>query len=102
MLFISPRNSTAAQLNLFDLTGCTKILTTSPQPPAISQLVSECKLPLFIVPSVDELLSTDHPYYLYDKTFDEAKDEPFVALHTSGSTGTSAPHYSFQEELIET
>lgn len=27
--------------------------------------------------------------YLYKKNFEEARHEPFVVVHTSGSTGTS-------------
>ena len=33
----------------------------------------------------------DVPIYPYDKTFAEARQEPFVILHTSGSTGLPKP-----------
>ncbi|KAL1893341.1 putative secondary metabolism biosynthetic enzyme [Sporothrix stenoceras] len=33
----------------------------------------------------------DVPVYPYDKTFDEARQDPFVILHTSGSTGLPKP-----------
>ena len=44
------------------------------------------------VPSLQSLLkSGDTPVYPYTKTFAQAKNEPFVALHTSGSTGLPKP-----------
>lgn len=41
------------------------------------------------IPELDELLSTTETarLYPYEKTIDHAWKEPFVALHTSGSTG---------------
>lgn len=39
-------------------------------------------------PSLDDLLNSKQaPSCPFTKTFEEAQDEPFVALHTSGSTG---------------
>lgn len=87
MLLISPRNSLEAQLNLFKQTGCHKLVTTSPGPPAIQQLADASGFPVFHVPSVDELFEQDHVHYEYDKKYSENKAEPLVILHTSGSTG---------------
>jgi acyl-coenzyme A synthetase/AMP-(fatty) acid ligase len=49
------------------------------------------KLATEIMPSLEELLNmTEHvEHYEYDKTFNEAKDEPCLILHSSGSTGQS-------------
>lgn len=47
---------------------------------------------LLQLPDINELLSvgTVKPF-LYIKTFEEAKNEPFCYLHTSGSTGVPKP-----------
>ena len=41
------------------------------------------------VPGLEELLAGHYPHYPYNKTFEEARYEPLIALHTSGSTGES-------------
>ena len=44
------------------------------------------------VPELEEWLKSDEvPYYQYEKPFAEAFLEPFVVLHTSGSTGLPKP-----------
>lgn len=45
----------------------------------------------FEVPELEELLTQRYPLYEYSKTFEEAKHEPLVVLHTSGTTGTPKP-----------
>ena len=50
----------------------------------------------FAIPAMQELLDlgVDKPIkvevYPYRKTFEEASKDPFVVLHTSGSTGKSS------------
>ena len=54
------------------------------------------------MPEIDELLdagSTES--FPYDKTFDEASQEPFCLLHTSGTTGVPKP-ISWSHALIGT
>ncbi|ROV87578.1 hypothetical protein VMCG_10605 [Cytospora schulzeri] len=58
----------------------------------VSEALSSSQLPGVVmktVPSLDELLPTpeDTAHYRYEKTFDEARDEPCLILHSSGSTG---------------
>jgi len=44
------------------------------------------------LPGLDELLDAETAKaFPYDKTFDEAIQEPFCVLHTSGSTGLPKP-----------
>ena len=44
------------------------------------------------VPDLDVLLNAEQaPLYLFEKTYDEARLDPFVVLHTSGSTGLPKP-----------
>lgn len=44
-------------------------------------------LTILEVPGVQDLLHKKYPHYSYDKTFEDAKDDPLVVLHTSGTTG---------------
>lgn len=43
------------------------------------------------MPSIEELLNSTYKHFPYDKTFESAKREPLVALHTSGTTGLPKP-----------
>ena len=44
------------------------------------------------VAEAQEILATQPvPHFAYDKTYEEAKSEPFCVLHTSGSTGHPKP-----------
>ena len=46
----------------------------------------------FQVAELDHLLSaTEVQPYLYEKTFEEAKNDPIVISHTSGTTGMPKP-----------
>ena len=43
------------------------------------------------IPSLAELLEKDYPQFPYMKTFEEARSDPLVVVHTSGSTGPPKP-----------
>ena len=43
------------------------------------------------VPEIEELLVKDHPHFAFEKTFENARQEPLVVLHTSGSTSHPKP-----------
>ena len=54
------------------------------------------------IPEIDELLDAESTEsFPYDKTFDEAFQDPFCLLHTSGSTGLPKP-ISWSHGLIGT
>jgi acyl-coenzyme A synthetase/AMP-(fatty) acid ligase len=57
----------------------------------VREVLASCKLRTLEIPSDMELLSERHPHYRYDKTFESARDEPLVVLHTSGTTGLPKP-----------
>lgn len=39
------------------------------------------------VPSFDEMMDSSPEPYPYTKSFEQARDDPIVVLHSSGSTG---------------
>lgn len=58
----------------------------------MSQLLAQRSMKVLAIPEVDELLQTEPVLdYSYNKTFDEASNDPFCVLHTSGSTGHPKP-----------
>jgi thioester reductase-like protein/acyl-coenzyme A synthetase/AMP-(fatty) acid ligase/aryl carrier-like protein len=92
VLFLnSPRNSVAAHVKLFERLKCTKLLSPEPKPAPVSTILEAHSMQHVAVPSVENLLDKQYPHYVYDKTFKEARSEPFMVIHTSGSTGFPKP-----------
>ncbi|KAL8638538.1 MAG: hypothetical protein Q9228_004312 [Teloschistes exilis] len=87
-LLLSPRNSLQANLKLLDDTQCAVVLTSEPRPKAAELLLAQRPLKALVLPSLGFWLC--HPIvipYQYARTFDQARYEPLVLVHTSGSTG---------------
>ena len=62
------------------------------EPEMLLQLLSHRSMKVIEIPKTEELLSTEAvPDYPYNKTFQEAANDPFCVLHTSGSTGLPKP-----------
>jgi acyl-coenzyme A synthetase/AMP-(fatty) acid ligase len=47
-----------------------------------------------VIPSFEEMLSSTPEHYPYQKSFEKARDDPVVVLHSSGSTGMNQTTYS--------
>ncbi|PHH89621.1 hypothetical protein CDD83_5637 [Cordyceps sp. RAO-2017] len=91
VLFSSPKNSVSTHLGLFSAVRCSTLVTTAPIPSTVEGLLLESQLPVVHLPSLEELLHGEFEPFPYSKTFEEAKHDPFVVLHTSGSTGNPKP-----------
>ncbi|PHH64774.1 hypothetical protein CDD81_4036 [Ophiocordyceps australis] len=90
MLFISPRNQSAQNQRMLVMSSCKALLYAQELCAAAEPLAA--RLPALVVqqaPLLDDLVATPlaTQHYPYDKTFDEARDEPCLILHSSGSTG---------------
>jgi acyl-coenzyme A synthetase/AMP-(fatty) acid ligase len=69
-------------------TNCTKILHASEVLPVVKALVaSSSDIDCAEIPSFQEMMQSQSPVYRFDKNFDDARNEPIVILHSSGSTG---------------
>ncbi|KAI3543120.1 thioester reductase domain-containing protein [Colletotrichum filicis] len=91
-LLISPRNSFEGQMNLFEKTDCHIICFDSSFKDVIQPLLEERPMDAIMVSSADAWLSDDEvPHFPYNKTYEEAENDPVVVLHTSGSTGLPKP-----------
>ena len=91
MVFPSSTYGTAGLVGLLDCLDCKIVLTASRQLPIISRLLKESHLTVNEIPSLTELLDRGYPHFPFDKTFQAARSEPLVVVHTSGSTGIPKP-----------
>lgn len=86
VLFSSQINSKDIHVSLMEQTGCNTLF--SGEGVHVGDILAAKPLKHVVVPSLEELLDMNEvPHYPYDKSFDEAKNDPFVILHTSGTTG---------------
>lgn len=87
-LLISPRNSIEAQLNLFEKTDC-NILYHELQFVSMVQpwVDGRPAMRSAAIAPFDEWVADGVTPVLYTKTFSEAEWDPYMVLHTSGSTG---------------
>lgn len=69
-------------------TKCTKFLHTTHYAVQVGELKkSKPDLESWLVPEYEDMISQDAARFPYDKTYEEAGNDPVVILHTSGSTG---------------
>lgn len=88
--FMSPRNSRDDNTTLLVDAGCADIVTTTSALAFESMVSSKLSIGCFQMPETCQWLrlqDEDELPYPYNKSFEEAKCDPFVAVHTSGSTG---------------
>lgn len=94
LLLTSPRNTLEAHLFLAKETSCTAMFVPPAFPlPVIGKILEAASLRAVDLPGAAHWLAEDEPVdaYPYDKTYAEARLEPWVVLHTSGTTGMPKP-----------
>lgn len=67
------------------------MLAAEPLLPVVDEILAAHTLRVIRVPSEEVLLTTNYPHYAFEKTFNEARNEPLVVLHTSGTTSLPKP-----------
>ncbi|KAG5788025.1 hypothetical protein H9Q69_012916 [Fusarium xylarioides] len=90
-LFISPRNTPAVQLSLFEATDCRYLYTTESFKSVMQPCLDQRTMELAMVESIDTLLNVTPKPFPYSRTVEQARWDPLVVLHTSGSTGVPKP-----------
>lgn len=92
-LFVSPRNSLEGQLRLFQATGCQAVACSAEFESAVQSWVSHRPMKSFVLSPERELLAdtSEVTHIPYEKEFAEAQWDPFVVLHSSGSSGFPKP-----------
>lgn len=93
-LFLSPKNNTEGALAVLEATKCSIWATAGEVSPVplVKEILRQRPMDELQLPLLDELLDADSVApFPYTKSFEEAVDEPFCFLHTSGSTGVPKP-----------
>ncbi|ORY16213.1 transferase family protein-like protein [Clohesyomyces aquaticus] len=103
-LYLSPKNSVEGALAVLKAADCNIWVKPHEIPclPVVQDCLKQRPMKVLDLPGVDELLdaeSTEH--FPYTKTFEEAIQDPFCILHTSGTTGVPKP-ISWSHGLIGT
>lgn len=89
-LLPSPRNSVDGHLALLESTSCSILI--SPAETKVDHITSKREMRHFTIEGLRELVRGNlNEHCGYDKTFEEAAQDPFIIVHTSGSTGLPKP-----------
>ncbi|KAF4930706.1 Non-canonical non-ribosomal peptide synthetase FUB8 [Colletotrichum viniferum] len=91
-LFVSPRNPLEAQLNLFNLSNCQIVARPKSHTAVVDLWLKNRPMDVLEVENLESILAQPEvPSIPFTKTRAEAEWDPFVVLHTSGSTGLPKP-----------
>ncbi|KAH8204592.1 hypothetical protein TruAng_001221 [Truncatella angustata] len=89
MFYSSPRNRPEVQVALLEKLQCTTLFTPEDESETTKAVLERRQMNKYTLPDLDFFLN-DEPVepYPYNKTFEQARKDPYVTLHSSGSTGT--------------
>ncbi|CZR57114.1 related to NRPS-like enzyme [Phialocephala subalpina] len=91
ILLPSVRNSTANNVFLLQETSCKTVLCTKSLERVAKELREHVDVQILMIPSWNEMVCPLPKSYVYTKTWEEARDDQIIVLHTSGSTGNPKP-----------
>ncbi|KAI1821167.1 acetyl-CoA synthetase-like protein [Xylaria intraflava] len=92
LMLPSPRNPPSTTISLLEQTQSTKLLFTSEVAPIVKAIQAlSPTLEVHSIPSFCEMMESSSKSYPYEKSFEEARDDPIVVLLSSGSTGLPKP-----------
>ncbi|KAI4930122.1 hypothetical protein J4E85_004746 [Alternaria conjuncta] len=91
MLFPSPRYGAEALVKLIESVDAKAMLKSEIPIPVVKDVLSMKDMKTLQIPSVEQLLTSKAEPYPYNKTYQQNSREPFVCLHTSGTTGFPKP-----------
>lgn len=90
VLFSSMLNTPAVHVSLMEQTDCKALFTA--QGVHVKDILASRPMTHAVIPELEVLLEVGTvPHYPYEKTFEEAEHDPYLILHTSGTTGHPKP-----------
>ena len=85
-------------VSLLGSTTCSTLFYTHELLPKVEELQHEAdRLEIHAIPALVALLETEWKPFSFDKTYEAAKWDPILILHSSGSTGEQAPSPFLQQ-----
>ena len=95
---LSQRNAVPTNASLLEQTRCSKFFHSSEMKPVIESVREAVETLEYVeVPSLEEMLDGESQPYPYSETFETAKRNPVVIIHSSGSTGK----LSFGNDIVK-
>ncbi|KAI0169854.1 acetyl-CoA synthetase-like protein [Hypoxylon sp. FL1284] len=92
LLLPSPRNPPSTNISLMNQTDSTTLLYTAEMSGIVKRTQEQGGALLTqTIPSFQEMMKSNPVQFPYLKTFDTARDDPIVVVHSSGSTGIPKP-----------
>ncbi|KAI1082141.1 acetyl-CoA synthetase-like protein [Whalleya microplaca] len=92
LLVPSPRNPPATNMSLMNQTGSKLLLHAAEIGPVVTPVQSlDQTIRLEAIPSFQDMLESKPRHFPFHKTFEQAKDDPVLIMHSSGSTGLPKP-----------
>lgn len=83
-------HSPAAHLNLMDKTQTQTLFTA--EGVEVADIIAGRPMPHFVIPKLDDLLTAPPvKHFPYNKSYEEAAQDPYLILHSSGTTGMPKP-----------
>ncbi|KAI9836987.1 MAG: hypothetical protein M1819_000636 [Sarea resinae] len=90
VLFTSPRNSVEGHLSVLEKTDCRILIRDAHS--KFGKVLEKRAMRDIIGLGIDDVLAEEAvPHYAYEKKYEDVENEPFLVLHTSGSTGLPKP-----------
>ncbi|KAM4066274.1 AMP-binding enzyme [Hirsutella rhossiliensis] len=90
-LFISPRNSVEIQISLFERTACSHLWYAESFHQVVLTWLRHRPMQITMAPSPETWIRSIATWLPYNRSYEKAKWDPLVVLHTSGSTGIPKP-----------
>ena len=99
-LFISPRNTSQGQLDLLEKTNCHHFWYAESFHDIVKPWISQRSMTVTVAAEAHEWLAAKSAKYPYERNYKEGRFDPFVVLHTSGSTGIPKPIVERQASFL--
>lgn len=100
VLFSTMLNTPAVHVSLMEQTDCKSLFTA--QGVHVKDILASRPMNHTVIPELEVLLQPGHvPHYPYEKTFEEAEHDPYLILHTSGTTGHPVSRPSRSSSVLD-